>query len=80
MPIRNAGSKPLIASGCWRSSCRVRDPLDQMFLYLTLAPAVTTHVLDGGDADLLAPKPEFVPLQIINPADFQSWLTTNPLA
>ena len=28
----------------------------------------------------LALKPEVVPLQIINPADVQSWLTTNPPA
>ena len=53
---------------------RVRDPHDQVFLDLVLAAA--TPVLVSGDADLLALKQEVVPLQIINPADFQSWLTT----
>ena len=54
----------------------VRDPHDQVFLDLALAAA--TPVLVSGDADLLALKQEVVPLQIINPADFQSWLATNP--
>lgn len=54
---------------------RVRDPHDQVFLDLALAAA--TPVLVSGDADLLALKPEVVPLQIINPADVQSWLATN---
>lgn len=54
---------------------RVRDPHDQVFLDLALAAA--TPVLVSGDADLLALKQEVVPLQIINPADFQSWLTTS---
>ncbi|MCS5694091.1 putative toxin-antitoxin system toxin component, PIN family [Cyanobium sp. FGCU-6] len=52
---------------------RVRDPHDQVFLDLALAAA--TPVLVSGDADLLALKQEVVPLQIINPADFHSWLT-----
>lgn len=54
----------------------VRDPHDQVFLDLALAAA--TPVLVSGDTDLLALKQEVVPLQIINPADFQSWLATNP--
>ena len=54
----------------------VRDPHDQVCLDLALAAA--TPVLVSGDADLLALKQEVVPLQIINPADFQSWLATNP--
>ena len=54
----------------------MRDPHDQVFLDLALAAA--TPVLGSGDADLLALKQEVVPLQIINPADFQSWLATNP--
>ena len=48
----------------------------QMFLDLVLTAA--TPVLVSGDADLLALKQEVLPLQIINPADFQSWLATNP--
>lgn len=51
----------------------VRDPDDQVFLDLALAAA--TPVLVSGDADLLVLKQEVVSLQIINPADFQSWLT-----
>ncbi|MFM7550151.1 MAG: putative toxin-antitoxin system toxin component, PIN family [Cyanobacteriota bacterium] len=54
----------------------VLDPDDQVFLDLALAAA--TPVLVSGDADLLALKKEVAPLQIINPADFQSWMTTNP--
>lgn len=55
---------------------RVRDPHDQVFLDLALAAA--TPVLVSGDADLLALKEEVVPLQIVNPADFQDWLGTSP--
>jgi uncharacterized protein len=47
-------------------------------VFLDLALAAATPVLVSGDADLLALKQEVVPLQIINPADFQSWLATNP--
>ena len=51
---------------------RLRDPHDQVFLDLALAAA--TPVLVSEDADILALKLEVVPLQILNPADFQSWL------
>jgi predicted nucleic acid-binding protein len=61
---------------CLSRAALVRDPHDQVFLDLALAAA--TPVLVSGDADLLALKQEVVPLQIINPADFQSWLATNP--
>ncbi|MCP9927912.1 putative toxin-antitoxin system toxin component, PIN family [Cyanobium sp. CH-040] len=54
------------------STQRVRDPHDQVFLDLALAAA--TPVLVSGDADLLALKESVVPLQIVNPADFQIWL------
>jgi predicted nucleic acid-binding protein len=47
-------------------------------VFLDLALAAATPVLVSGDADLLALKQEVLPLQIINPADFQSWLATNP--
>ena len=54
----------------------VRDPHDQVFL--DLARAADTPVLVSGDADLLALNQYVIPLQSINPADFQSWLATNP--
>jgi len=47
-------------------------------VFLDLALTAATPVLVSGDAGLLALKQEVVPLQIINPADFQSWLATNP--
>ena len=58
------------------STYLVRDPHDQVFLDLALAS--TASVLVSGDADLLALKEAALPLQILTPADFQSWLTSNP--
>ena len=57
------------------STHRVRDPHDQIFLDLALA--AKTPVLVSGDADLLALKEAVLPLQILTPADFQTWLATN---
>jgi hypothetical protein len=45
-------------------------------------PCLSRSALVGDPHDQvfldLALKQEVVPLQIINPADFQSWLATNP--
>jgi uncharacterized protein len=53
---------------------RVRDPHDQVFLDLALAAG--TPVLVSGDADLLALKEVALPLQILTPAELQTWLVS----
>jgi putative PIN family toxin of toxin-antitoxin system len=55
------------------SSHRVRDPHDQVFLDLALAAA--TPLLVSGDTDLLMLQGAVNPLQILNPSDFQTWLS-----
>lgn len=55
------------------SAQRVRDPHDQVFLDLALA--ATTPVLVSGDTDLLMLQGAVNPLRILNPSDFQAWLT-----
>ena len=57
------------------SAHRVRDPHEQVFLDLALAAA--TPALVTGDADLLAPQETVPTLQILAPADFQSWLSSS---
>jgi putative PIN family toxin of toxin-antitoxin system len=56
------------------SAHRVRDLHDQVFLDLALAAA--TPVLVTGDADLLALPETVRSLQILTPADFHSWLSS----
>jgi putative PIN family toxin of toxin-antitoxin system len=61
-------------TGCIPSSAqRVRDPHHQVFL--DLAWAATTPVLVSGDTDLLMLQGSINPLRILNPSDFQAWLT-----
>jgi putative PIN family toxin of toxin-antitoxin system len=55
------------------SSHRVRDPHDQVFLDLAFAAA--TPVLVSGETDLLMLQGAINPLQILNPSDFQTWLS-----
>jgi putative PIN family toxin of toxin-antitoxin system len=56
------------------SAHRVRDPHYQVFLDLALAAA--TPVLVTGDADLLALQETVRALQILTPAYFHSWLSS----
>lgn len=50
----------------------VRDPKDQIFLDLALTARVSALV--SGDADLLALRDQFNPLQLLTPAEFHAVL------
>jgi len=51
----------------------VRDPHDQVFLNLALT--AQADALVSGDGDLLALQEQVQPLRILNPAQFQAWLS-----